>query len=192
MLCLGILGGCAEEKSSAPEPSPTPLASLNTSAMQVPRIEFCQLVPASAVSDAVGGRPDDAATYGNGDVEPRSGISRDVLHEIGCVWSGEDGTTARAWVFARPVTPSFADEVVSASQQTRGCREVSGPAFGRPSYAQECTTSGAGLRVRRAGLFGQTWLSCELTRPRPATLPDLRIRTDAWCVEVANALDTAG
>ena len=37
-----------------------------------------------------------------------AGIGKDVVHEIGCSWTGDDGTTARAWVFARPVNAAFA------------------------------------------------------------------------------------
>ena len=76
--------------------------------MQVPRIEFCQLIPAKAVTEALGGKPDSKATYGNGDSVKVDGVGEDVVHEIGCSWSTDQGTTARAWVFARPVDAPFA------------------------------------------------------------------------------------
>ena len=189
-----LLAGCSSEapkSAPTPEPSPTAIADLNTAGMEVARIDFCKLVPAEAVSAAVGGKTSDAAAYGNGDVEPLSGVSKQVLHEIGCVWQGEDDVTARAWLFARPVEAGFARRVVAEAGRTKGCQVVDGPGFGKPAYSQECTRAAGEQRVRHAGLFGQSWLSCEITAPSGAEVTDLRSRTDAWCVEVANALNTA-
>ena len=67
VLALGVVTGCSEDEKAAPEPSPTPIASLNTVEMELPRIEFCQLVPDKAVEDAVGGKPTSDSSYGNGD-----------------------------------------------------------------------------------------------------------------------------
>jgi hypothetical protein len=184
-----LVTGCSEEKKAAPEPAPTPIARLDTAAMQVPRIEFCTLVPSSAVADALGGEPESDTAYGNGDEEQLPGMGSDVVHEIGCSWVGEDGAAARAWVFARPVDPAFARSVIASTRKARGCRRVPGPAYGTPSVTQLCRLPGGGQRVRHAGLFGQTWLTCELAATAPE--PELRARTDAWCVEVAGALDTA-
>jgi hypothetical protein len=186
------LAGCASEKppKSAPTPAPTPIAGLNSAAMQVPRIDFCASVPDKAVTDALGGKPDSKATYGNGDREELDGVGEDVVHEIGCSWSTDAGSTARAWVFARPVDARFAQQVVSSSRSTAGCRVVSGPAYGKPTLTQVCRRAGGEQRVRHAGLFGQTWLSCELSAPS-ADAKGIRERADAWCVEVANALNTA-
>ena len=72
--------------------------------MELPRIEFCPLVPKTAVADALGGKPDSDASYGNGDEEELAGVGKDVVHEIGCSWTTDEGATARAWVFARPVS----------------------------------------------------------------------------------------
>ncbi|MEO5651329.1 MAG: hypothetical protein ABIN79_05575, partial [Marmoricola sp.] len=119
------------------------------------------------------------------------GVSKQVLHEIGCVWQGDGEVTARAWLFARPVETRFARTVVAQAAKTKGCRVVDGPSFGSPSYTQVCTRVAGQQRVRHAGLFGQSWLSCEIAAPSGATIADLRTRTDAWCVEVANALNTA-
>ncbi len=192
-----LLGGtaCGGQTAAAPEPSPTPIARLNTSAMQVPRIAFCRLVDQAAVSAALGGKAASDASYGNGDEEDLPGTGRDVVHEIGCTWtgraaSGGSPTVARAWVFARPVEEAFARSVIASGRRAPGCRTVSGPAYGSPTTTQVCTRvagSPAGTqRVRHAGLFGQTWLSCELQGSE-----DLRARADAWCVAVANALNTA-
>ncbi|MEO7350784.1 MAG: hypothetical protein ABIW17_02700 [Marmoricola sp.] len=185
-----LLTGCTEEKKVTPKPSPTPIGSLNTLAMQVPRIEFCGLLPDTAVSHALGGKPDSDSAYGNGDLQELQGVGQDVVHEIGCSWAGKDGVAARAWVFASPISREFARRVIASGEKTKGCRTVPGPAYGRPATTQVCSFSDGTHRVRHAGLFGQSWLTCELAAGDVETA-DLRSRTDAWCVEVANALNTA-
>jgi hypothetical protein len=186
------VAGCAsdEPEKSAPAPAPTPIAGLNSAAMQVPRIEFCASVPDKAVADALGGKPDSKAAYANGDTEKVDGAGEDVLHEIGCSWSTDEGATARAWVFARPVDAPFAQRAVASNRSTAGCRVVTGPAYGKPAVTQVCRRAGGEQRVRHAGLFGQTWLSCEVSAPS-AEAAGIRGRADAWCVQVANALNTA-
>lgn len=185
-----LLTGCSEEKKATPKPSPTPIASLNTVAMQVPRIEFCGLVPKSAVSDALGGKPVSRAAYGNGDEQRVRSVGRDVVHEIGCTWTGKEGATARAWVYARPIDTAFARTVIASSRKKKGCSTVAGPAYGKPSTTQKCLFSDGTQRIRHAGLFGQTWLSCEVASPG-TDATKLRTDADAWCVQVANALNTA-
>ena len=142
-----LLTGCAEDEKAAPDAPPTPIASLNTVAMQLPRIEFCELVPDSAVSDALGGKPDSDSSYGNGDEVELPGVGKDVVHEIGCSWTAEDGTTARAWVFARPVNAAVrpvgdrlgqADEGLPHGRRAR--RTASRP---RPRCAARPTGSSA-------------------------------------------------
>ncbi len=187
-----LLSGCADEKKkTTPAPEPTPLANLDTTAMGVSRIEFCGLVPDAAVSAALGGKPEEDASYGNGDEEELPGVGTEVVHEIGCSWTGSESVTARAWVFARPISPSFARTVIAAGRKTAGCRTAPGPGFGDPSGTQVCRFADGEHRVRHAGLFGQTWLTCELAA-NDADIEGLRTRTDRWCVEVASALDTAG
>jgi hypothetical protein len=192
-LALMATTGCAQDEETSARPaSPTPLASLNTTAMQLPRIEFCQLVPDEAVRDALGSEPDSEASYGNGDQENLPGVGSEVVHELGCSWSTGEGAAARAWVFARPVDAAFAKTVVAAARETKGCTVRRGPAYGEPSLTQTCRLPDESRRVRHAGLFGQTWLSCEVVAGAGAddvsTLPK---RSETWCVEVANALNTA-
>jgi hypothetical protein len=195
-----LLAGCASEETAAPEPAPTPIANVNAAAMQVPRIEFCPRVPRSAVSEALSGKAASSTSYGNGDEEELPGtepavgpeVATDVVHEIGCSWTAKDGTRARAWVFARPVDAAFARTVIASGARTEDCRNVRGPAFGTPSSTQVCELDGGEQRVRHAGLFGQTWLSCELSTTSGSTDDArLRERTDRWCVEIVNALNTA-
>jgi hypothetical protein len=190
VLALGLITGCSEDEKAAPEPAPTPIASLNTVEMELPRIEFCQLVSDSAVEDAVGGKPASHSSYGNGEEMEVASVGKDVVHEIGCSWTGEKGSTARAWVFARPVNTDFARSVIASGKKTKGCRTIAGPPYGKPAETQLCRLAGGEQRLRHAGLFGQTWLTCDLaaTDPEQAALRD---RADRWCSEVANALNTA-
>jgi hypothetical protein len=190
VLALGVVTGCSKDEKAAPEPSPTPIASLNTAEMELPRIEFCQLVPDKAVEDAVGGKPTSDSSYGNGDEVGVTGIGNDVVHEIGCAWTGKNGSTARAWVFARPVTTDFGQSVIASGKKTKGCRTIAGPPYGKPASTQLCRLVGGQQRLRHAGLFGQTWLTCELATTG-STQTVLRDRADQWCSEVANALNTA-
>jgi len=190
LLALALVTGCSEDAKSTPDPAPTPIASLNTVEMELPRIEFCQLIPDGAVEDAVGGKPASDSSYGNGDVVEMAGVGKDVVHEIGCAWTGDDGTAARAWVFARPVNTAFARSVIASGEKTKGCRTIAGPPYGKPATTQVCRTADGKQRLRHAGLFGQTWLTCELATAK-AEETELRDRTDTWCSEVANALNTA-
>jgi hypothetical protein len=198
-LVLGlVLTGCASKPAaSAPEPSPTPIARLNTASMQLPRIDFCRLVPSTAVRDALGAKPATSAAYGNGDTDPASGAGGQVLHEIGCTWSAADGTSARAWVFARPADAALAQAVLETAGRPRGCRAVPGPSFGSPTLTQQCMLPGAAgstsqvPRLRHAGLFGQTWLTCEVAGAPGAAVTEVGVRADAWCVEVAESLNTS-
>jgi hypothetical protein len=190
VLGLAVTGCSGEKKAPPPRSAPTPIANLNTQAMHVPRIDFCKLVPAAAISDALGGKPDSDTAYGNGDEVRLPVVGTDVVHEIGCSWTGQDGVAARAWLFARPVDAEFARTVVADARATKGCRVVPGSAYGNPTMTQLCQLPGDVQRVRHAGLFGDTWLTCELaaTDVEPA---GLRSRADRWCVEVVNALNTA-
>ncbi len=183
--------GCSEHETTPPKASPTPLASLNTAAIEIPRIEFCKLVPDSAVHDALGGKADSSSSYRNGDEVDVPDVGKEVVHEIGCTWSTDDGGTARAWVFARPVDAAFARTAIASSRKADGCRVVDGPAYGEPSVTQTCREPDGSTRVRHAGLFGQTWLSCEVADPTDG-VPAVHQRADQWCVEVVNALNTGG
>ncbi|HET7349425.1 MAG TPA: hypothetical protein VFJ28_00660 [Marmoricola sp.] len=188
-----VLGaGCSdEEERAAPEPEPTPIDRLNTAAMQIPRIQFCPRIDPGAIADALGGEPDDDRSWGNGDEAPvLPGGRSDVVQELGCEWTTEDGVSARAWVFARPVTARLASRVVRDAAGQERCRTAGNAGFGDPSYRQVCRV-GDTQRARRAGLFGQTWLTCELTVPASTPAREVDQRTDAWCVEVVNALNTS-
>jgi hypothetical protein len=100
---LLVLAGCSsgnETKATAP---PTPIARLNTAAMQIPRIDFCSRVPAKAVTDALASKRSRLAAYRDGDRTAVAG-GTDTVAENGCAWVSTTGPAlARAWVFASPV-----------------------------------------------------------------------------------------
>lgn len=189
---VAVTAACSSSTPEAePEPSPTPIADLRTAEVDLPRLEFCGLVPDAAVADALGGPAEDDASWGNGEgldlaAPGAEGRSRDVqaVQEVGCAWTRGE-VTARAWVFARPVTPALARSVVRQAGRERGCETPRGPGFGTPSVLQVCERDGD-RRVRHAGLFGQTWLACEVAGPRVEDE-----QAEQWCVTLVNSLDTA-
>lgn len=189
------LVGCSEDEPSAePSAEPTSLAQIEVDEVRLARVDFCDRVADSAVRRALGADPTGDEAWGNGD--PAPGTSGDVAHEVGCAWNGPARTSARAWVFARPVAADLAESLVRRAGDRRGCETEPARGFGRPALGQSCTLPDGTTRVRRAGLFGDTWLTCELTlspadadggAPDDTDLPD---RTDTWCATVLTALDT--
>jgi hypothetical protein len=189
-LTLMLLSGCsgAAPRATPSTAPPTPIGQLNTAQMELHRIPFCDLVPRQAVADALGGRATDRSSWRNGDTTPLVGGGGDRAQEFGCRYSA-GSSTAAAWVFASPVGPRFARQVVRSSARQQGCRDQPGATFGDPSELQACRLPDGGVRVRHAGLFDQTWLTCEVS----ATAPDRQVtgRADAWCAQVANTLNTS-
>lgn len=179
--------GCASSGTpvAVPTPAPTPLARLNTAVMVLPRIDFCTLVPAVAVRHALGGAKGVAEHWNNGGRTDVPGVGEQVVAEHGCAWTA-GAAAARAWTYAPPVRPALARAVVGQAGSEPGCHEVHGPTFGQPSLTQVCARGGT-QRVRHAGLFGDTWLTCEVTDAAPAQA--VRRRADAWCVDIANTLN---
>lgn len=181
--CSG--GGEAEEAGEVgPSPTPTTLAEVDAAGVEVPRLEFCGLVPDAAVAAALGSEPESGDARAPGDPAEPDGPS---LQEVGCTWRA-DGVVARAWVFAQPVGEAQAGRVVSAAEDRRGCRTetpAAAAAYGDPSVVQRCGGDGRGQRVRYAGLFGDSWLTCELQGRGVAD------RAEAWCVSVLTSLDPA-
>lgn len=159
----------------------TPLADFSTTGITIARADFCSRVAPAAVEEALGSTPESADSYANGDRAQLAPGLRDVAHEYGCVWKAADGTVARAWVLAPPVTAEQAAALRRAATG-RGCRPVEdAPPYGDPSVAVRC-----GTQTAFHGLFGDAWLSCsvEATAGAPDALLD---RTGRWCVTVARA-----
>jgi len=186
LLCLALSGcGGTDGPAAAPSATPTAIKQLHASQMRVVRVAFCDLVPRTTIRAALAGPRTSARSWHNGDPVP--GAGSELGHEFGCAWTGPHGRSARAWVFARPVSAAFARTLVSSARRQPGCTAVESSGFGKPSVVQTCRPKHAPLRIRRAGLFGDTWLTCEVSgNGTPATL---RKRTDAWCVRVATALN---
>ena len=178
------------EDDDAPGETPfstTPLESFDTSTLAVARDSFCDDVDPRQVAAALGAEPTGEDAYDNGDEVALADGVTDVAHEFGCTWTGDDGSEARAWVFAPPVDATRADRLVREAGKVEGCEPAPTPAYGAPSVGLTCTAVD-GARASYRGLFGDAWLTCELTVPDAAAdQAALRERTGAWCVGVALA-----
>lgn len=199
LTAIGVAAGTVLLDDEAPAPpatkpfAVTPLEGFETTTLTVPRASFCSEVDTRQVEAALGSEPVDARGYDNGeDVDLADGVS-DVLHEYGCVWAAADGSEARAWVFAPPVDAARAQRMADEAGRSRGCEPATTPAYGEPSVGLTCSGKD-GARASYRGLFGDAWLTCELTSADPAADPaELRERAGAWCVGVALAASaTAG
>jgi hypothetical protein len=186
-LIILLASGCGGDPKPVARPStgPTPIARLDSAGMHVVRVAFCDLVPKTAVRRALAATSVRTVSWRNGDPLPDAG--KQVGHEFGCRWTGPRARVARAWVFARPVSPAYARVLVRNAGREHGCTTGAGPGFGKPAVVQTCLRAGSLRRIRHAGLFGATWLTCEVSGH--GSKVDLRRRADAWCVSVANALN---
>ena len=169
----------------------TPLDGFETTTLTVPRAGFCSAVDPRQVEAALGGEPVDAQSYDNGEeVTLAEGVT-DVAHEFGCTWVRDDQSQARAWVFAPPVDADRARGLVRAAARQKNCQASPTPAYGSPSVGLLCTGE-AGERASYQGLFGDAWLTCELSLNDPeVTGTELLLRTGAWCVGVAKGASGA-
>jgi len=166
--------------TTPPRPAPVdPLAArltaADTTAMTVRRVPFCGEVDDATAAAALGGPVTARTAWQPGDRVAVSGRVKDIADEYGCSWATASGARARAWVFAPPVTPERAAELATA-KPTAGCTPASRmPAYGAPTSALTC-----GDRTVVRGLFGDAWLTCELTSH------DLDL-VGRWCLAVARA-----
>ncbi|MGZ4487598.1 MAG: hypothetical protein ACXVW1_06665 [Nocardioides sp.] len=192
VLALVGISACSHGGSGTPapakSPSPTPLSQVDTSGVVVQRDAFCSGIGPDDLEAALGSTAYHGDSYNNGDHARLVHGVRDVAHEFDCTWRLPDGTTARAWVFAPPVTPEQAGRLRDA-EVTRGCSATKDAGFGHPSVATRCGPQGqpkGGWLQGYYGLFGDAWLSCTLSGPgtEPA---DGTSRTDAWCGAVLSA-----
>jgi hypothetical protein len=178
---LTACDGDDQPEKPAPSADSTPLADFSTDGVTITRGDFCPRVAPSAVEEALGSASEAADSYSNGDRAPVTGGVHDVAHEYGCTWTAADGSVARAWVFAPPVTAAQAAELGRAAAG-KGCRAIKdAPAYGDPSVAVRC-----GAETAFHGLFGDAWLSCSV-QSATGTPESLLDRTGRWCVTVAQA-----
>lgn len=181
VLLAGLLAGCdsdAPQPDATPTATATPLAEIATDTVAVAREGFCERVAPAAVEAALGGAPDDSDAWSNGERARLAAGVTDVAHEYGCAWTA-GRATARAWVFAPPVTTGQAVELRRGAARARGCDPIAdAPAFGTHDRAVRC-----GNEVAFHGLFGDAWLSCSLQAPGS----DLLERAEQWCATVLQA-----
>lgn len=163
-----------------------PLEEYDDQPASLVRAPFCDLVDPRAVAEALGGEPASSDSWTNGDrVQLESGLT-DVAHEHGCSLSG-DGTAARAWVFAPPVSAARAAELVAEAQGGAGCAAVpDAPAYGSPTVALACEEQGV-TRVSYRGLFGDAWLVCERSGAPGEAPAEAADRAGRWCAAVLRA-----
>jgi hypothetical protein len=176
-------------RSPAAVPS-TPLDQLDLSGLPIPRTPFCDQIDDRAVTAALGAPVARGDSYRDGDRAQLAPGLRDVAHENGCRFDATDGQQARAWVFAEPVRPSRARRITEQARRTDGCAPATGtPVFGTPSVALVCragrpATTVASLR----GLFGDAWLTCQVSSPGQGNEARTLHRAVRWCVHVATVL----
>lgn len=192
LLAAVALTGCgrSETPKGPASVAPTPIGQLNTDAMTLARVDFCALVPDAAVRSALNGGLGDQVSWRNGEAAQISTDTRDVAHEYGCAWD-RAGYGASAWIFARPITRDFAKAVLEKTSRRNGCTAEPGPDFGKPHQQQSCTLPDGSKRVRLAGLFDDTFLTCQVQAPATEDDTKLAERAHAWCVQVANATNIA-
>ena len=192
LVAMLALTGCgtSDNPKSTPTPAPTPIAQLNTPAMTLARVDFCALLPDPAVRKALAGGLGDQVSWRNGERALIDTDTRDVAHEYGCAWTREQ-YAASAWIYARPITSEFAKAVLDKTSHRQGCTAKAGPAFGSPHGQQSCRLPDGTKRVRLAGLFKDTYLTCQVQAPPKEDDQTLAERADEWCVQVANATNIA-
>lgn len=170
--------------------TPTPSSSVDLSSLPIERGAFCDRLDPRGVEDALGGAVSDTTHYNSGDrVDLAPGV-RDVSHEYDCTFTAADGTEARAWVFAEPVTRAIGRTIIRDARQEKGCTvRPDPPRFGTPSVGTVCRARTPVARsATLRGLFGDAWLSCRLTTPGTQDAGGTAQRADQWCVRVATTL----
>jgi hypothetical protein len=174
---------------ATPTAAPTPLSDVDVSHLPIPRGPFCAALKQNDIEAALAGPVTRTGHYDSGARATLATGLTDIAHEYNCGYSAASGAEARAWVFAAPVSRSAAVALLSKSTAA-GCRQLSdGPRFGAPSATSVCRAgTGAPTVVTLRGLFGGSWLSCQLTTPRGAATPDPVRRAERWCVQVATTV----
>jgi hypothetical protein len=209
LLTLTLLAGACTFSPEPTEPSgqssvgPSD-AHLDLSGLPVPRVSFCDVLAEDDVAQALDGPVAGTDHYGNGDEVEVSPGYVDVSHEYGCVFDAADGTSAKVWVFARPVTRAEARSLVRRARHGRDCAFPESIGFGSPGLTSVCEVPGADpdtgplVRARLEGLFGDSWVACEVAEPLEAagtrTRPraDVVQRADQWCTEVVTTVAGQG
>lgn len=182
----------SSSRSSSGSSSPGQPGSVDAGALDVGRGPFCDRIDARAVGRVLDGPAQRTHHYGNGDSAEITPGYVDVAHEYNCSFERGDAT-ARAWVFAPPVTSAQATRVVSEIRTQENCVFPAVSQFGRAAVTAVCTQRQPSpvTRVSQHGLFGDAWLSCDLTLPG-AELPETEVAditesAERWCADVLAA-----
>jgi hypothetical protein len=195
-LSLGLAAGCTGDTGDTGDTAPPPpappttvdLSEIDLTSVAVSRAPFCDALAESsatkALVDALGGEPRRTDAWESGD-RRRVGGSRDVVHEAGCSYR-RGGSGASAWVFAAPVTRRDARSLLEQRRDADGCSPAGELRFGRPGLVQLCAQAETRL-VTMAGLFGDAWLTCEVSSVDSTPVGESLERAQRWCVEVVYA-----
>lgn len=182
--------GDPRRPGSTSMPSSAPIESLDLSGLPIERGPFCDALEDDDVEDALAAPVATARQFDSGQRAPLTAGVRDLTHEYGCMFTAATGARARVWVFAAPVTPRLATTIAREVRRERGCAPLTAaPTYGRPSGSTVCPAATApGREVTLRGLFGDAWLSCQLTSASREPAPETVRRADQWCVRVATTL----
>jgi hypothetical protein len=169
---------------------PTRLHQLDLSGLPITRAPFCGQIDDRAVTAALGAPVAQATSYRSGERAQLAPGLRDIAHENGCRFDATGGEQARAWVFAERVLPSRARRIAAQVARAKGCSRATGtPVFGTPSVALVCRTGRpAATAASLRGLFGDAWLTCQVSSPSTGNEPRTLHRAVRWCVHVAAVL----
>lgn len=190
----GRTGRAARTTPDLATPMPLTTPSVELGNLPIRRSLDCRVVDDDAVRVAIGGPVGRRESYVNGDrVEITPGVT-DIAHEDSCSFANAD-SEARIWVFAAPVTPAEAGQLVRQARGTSGCRFLeTATGFGDPDLTGVCVQRPPGTGdLRRIvatlrGRFGDAWLSCELSDSGDTNQEDVLSRASRWCVHVATTL----
>ena len=202
-VAVSLLTGCTSETPAprSAEPTVVPLQRLDLTGVSAKRAPFCDSLDAAAVASVLNGKPWHDASYGPGDRVALAPDLRDVAHEYGCVYRRR-GITARAWLFAQPVTRGQAKSYVHTQRGVAGCSTAGVLKFGSPGVVQFCRPArragpaGAPKGTTLAtmsGLFGPGYLTCQVSATPGTRLShdDLMTRAQRWCASVATTVGTS-
>ncbi|HET7385225.1 MAG TPA: hypothetical protein VFJ19_01020 [Nocardioidaceae bacterium] len=179
----------AASPSRTTYPSP-PAASVDLSGLPIARRPFCDRIDDEAVTTALDGPVTLRNRYGSGDRAELAPGVRDIAHEYSCSFTTNSGAQARAWVFAEPVGSAEASRLVRGARGRSGCTyPESAPGYGDPTLTSRCEQRHPDIEVvTLRGLFGDAWLSCQLTVPGHRHPKNAVARAQQWCVHVAVTL----